>query len=527
MPPLSIWKNFLAKLKQKYPNIQIVGEKEELLEKDSIIETEDFISKVSCGYSNWQHGLSVLAFGGTLTDNEKNDLLEYIENKYSVYVDKNKLEKAKFSKEYFNKKDAEFRKLFAGTSNFDQQLIKYNKVLEKDCLKIENFFFFLRYLTMDEKNTPNFTPSDVQVLARDILDLKQQRFNVTNTGYPKRWILMEIYKQTCGLFKETKAESPVKIDFNKVGLKDDFHSRLVRLTNLIENYLKDYSSNPSYSNFTKFCKNWLSDCYFLLGQYEKALNLLPSVDYFKQDFNNEKRFVLKELLHKNIDAYDLLTAGIQSKSTSYTEYATKNKKTFIDSIDNYLHDLYKKSPQTLDGFYNSKSKSGKYYLFNNASGVSNLIGQPMIWFYVNTSLVNYPKQSISDIFRNSENILRVSNGLPKIGEGWISETELYHFIKDSFPQYEVIHSYKSNWLGSQHLDIFIPKLCIGIEYQGEQHFEPIKRFGGEVKFEENKKRDLQKKEKCKRNNVTLLEVTKDYNSNNLLNKIKEIAKNKA
>ena len=40
-------------------------------------------------------------------------------------------------------------------------------------------------------------------------------------------------------------------------------------------------------------------------------------------------------------------------------------------------------------------------------------------------------------------------------------------------------------------DIFISKLNIAIEYQGQQHFEPVDFFGGEMAFEELKKRDAE------------------------------------
>lgn len=56
--------------------------------------------------------------------------------------------------------------------------------------------------------------------------------------------------------------------------------------------------------------------------------------------------------------------------------------------------------------------------------------------------------------------------MPKVGEGWISETELFYKISDYFKEDEVVHHASPKWLGRQHLDIYFPKLNIGIEYQG-------------------------------------------------------------
>ena len=47
---------------------------------------------------------------------------------------------------------------------------------------------------------------------------------------------------------------------------------------------------------------------------------------------------------------------------------------------------------------------------------------------------------------------------------------------------------------------------MAIEYDGKQHFEPIKHYGGDIAFAELKKRDEIKNEYCKANNITLLRI---------------------
>lgn len=86
---------------------------------------------------------------------------------------------------------------------------------------------------------------------------------------------------------------------------------------------------------------------------------------------------------------------------------------------------------------------------------------------------------------------------------WKSEQQLYAMIKEVYP--EAIYQYQTEWLGRQSLDIFIPSLNVGIEYQGRQHYEAINFFGGEEEFEKRKKLDSRKKELCLKNNVKLLE----------------------
>lgn len=58
-------------------------------------------------------------------------------------------------------------------------------------------------------------------------------------------------------------------------------------------------------------------------------------------------------------------------------------------------------------------------------------------------------------------------------------------------------------------DFYLPQYNMVIEYQGIQHFEPIKYFGGEVKFATQTKHDEMKKEYCKTHNIKLYYI--NYN----------------
>lgn len=108
-----------------------------------------------------------------------------------------------------------------------------------------------------------------------------------------------------------------------------------------------------------------------------------------------------------------------------------------------------------------------------------------------------------EILRDAENRLREKHGLPKIGEGWVSETRLFNLVKGLFP--DALQHFRPKWLSPQHLDIFVPSLDIAIEYQGSQHFEAVDYFGGESQFRENQERDQRKRLKCRKAKVKLIE----------------------
>ena len=76
----------------------------------------------------------------------------------------------------------------------------------------------------------------------------------------------------------------------------------------------------------------------------------------------------------------------------------------------------------------------------------------------------------------------------------------------------------------QHLelDIFIPVLKLGIEYQGKQHYEPIDFFGGLNNFKEQRKRDILKKRLCKQHCISIayFKYDESMGEGDIINKIK-------
>ena len=86
---------------------------------------------------------------------------------------------------------------------------------------------------------------------------------------------------------------------------------------------------------------------------------------------------------------------------------------------------------------------------------------------------------------------------------WKSEYKLYRYVKILCP--DTIYQYRAQWLGNQSIDMYIPSFLCAIEYQGKQHYESIDYFGGESAFEDRKKDDITKQNKCKENGIKLCE----------------------
>lgn len=90
---------------------------------------------------------------------------------------------------------------------------------------------------------------------------------------------------------------------------------------------------------------------------------------------------------------------------------------------------------------------------------------------------------------------------------WVSEFKLYTIIKSLYP--DAVYQYRDSWLALQSLDIYIPSLSIGLEYQGIQHFVSTDFFGGDEALKKRIELDQKKKKLCKDNNVTLIEFRYD------------------
>ena len=85
---------------------------------------------------------------------------------------------------------------------------------------------------------------------------------------------------------------------------------------------------------------------------------------------------------------------------------------------------------------------------------------------------------------------------------WKHELSLFHAVREMHP--DTLYQYRPDWLGRQSLDLYVPSLQVGIEYQGIQHYLPIGFFGGEEALTLRQELDQRKMDLCKENAVRLI-----------------------
>lgn len=91
---------------------------------------------------------------------------------------------------------------------------------------------------------------------------------------------------------------------------------------------------------------------------------------------------------------------------------------------------------------------------------------------------------------------------------WKNENILYENIKTIFEdKINIFREFSDTILKNLRLDVYfeVSGKKYGIEYQGKQHYESVKFFGGKRAFEKRKRLDSLKKARCKKSKIKLIE----------------------
>ena len=160
----------------------------------------------------------------------------------------------------------------------------------------------------------------------------------------------------------------------------------------------------------------------------------------------------------------------------------------------------------LDGICNYCSGGVPKHEYGDAMYYSSFL-QRYLPYHSLLSRIKYGRDVYEgDEFRRIEDELRERFGYPKVGQQWVTETTLYKIVSMLFPDYEVVHHYRGPELEGLEVDIWLPELNIGIEYQGEQHYKVIEHWGGEEGLKKRIENDRKKKRLCKKLGYHLVEI---------------------
>lgn len=220
------------------------------------------------------------------------------------------------------------------------------------------------------------------------------------------------------------------------------------------------------------------------GRYSNVKNEFTDV-LIKSIYDIDNNYIIN-----NIESINLILSNIQENPLNWTDWMNRN--------DNW---------DTLDDLRKIRENENK---FRNSYNLA-----------YKESVRKYKENM--QIYENSILKTLVNNGV-KISK-WNNEVNMYTVILKEYP--DAIYQYRSDWLNKQSLDVFVPSLNIGFEYQGEQHYHPVDFFGGEEGYKNTIERDKRKFQICKKHNVSIIYWKYDeiINKNNLIKKILELQHN--
>ncbi len=116
------------------------------------------------------------------------------------------------------------------------------------------------------------------------------------------------------------------------------------------------------------------------------------------------------------------------------------------------------------------------------------------------------RQAKRVLSKKIENIVRQEFGFRKVGEHWTSETIVFNIVNFLFPKRKILHHFRPDWLHGMELDIFIPDLNLAIEYQGQQHYHPVRAWGGKQALHMLQARDRKKAKICYDRMIKLITI---------------------
>lgn len=282
----------------------------------------------------------------------------------------------------------------------------------------------------------------------------------------------------------------------------------------ISNLLKEYCALGLEINIEKELKKFLqapdfaSICSSILLQCLQQKNIIANKKKeekkeieFYVDISYDKKFYCAAKLadsaqnvslvaHNN--SYSVVFSWAQTEQIQlmYYNLCTQNNKNREDLVIAavYLreYDFFSYVQTIIEDFiYENREQNGNSAFVNNSVLVA-----------IIKAIDRTKRQKLNELYIEMVNEGRVTTK-------WGSEFKLFSLFKKYVADAE--YQYRAEWLGQQSLDIYIPSQKVAVEYQGQQHYEPVEVFGGEGKFETTKERDLRKRQLCMDNNIVLLE----------------------
>ena len=249
------------------------------------------------------------------------------------------------------------------------------------------------------------------------------------------------------------------------------------------------------SHISSYGKDFYRDLLIVEARFYEAL-AWHREDFPASNWNWNKYLNLLLLSGERLKGEDLAThyAWLVDRATSFL---AEHKEEFVSFCEKQLAGFEMQEGIDLLRWiarkYGHRHK-GTWGLFCGAGSMAAGIIQGSLFApYERGMIYFYAIPEMQDVIRSlltgAEDRIRENLGLPRIGEGWISESEMVRLLRERLAPHPVVSQASPVWLGGLRYDAYVPNLRLAVEYQGKQHFEPVDFFGGERGFRTTRERD--------------------------------------
>lgn len=275
-----------------------------------------------------------------------------------------------------------------------------------------------------------------------------------------------------------------------------------------------FSETDAHPDQVWYARWWASDALVLMGEYRRAVEVYPHANSQRATYQTERLLSLKvetKISYSVQDLIALLGPRVTTFGKQNIELVRKAAAAVVSAEDDGVR------VARLTDWASSAPRSQFQVYAGSPAGydASKRVEISYFEFTKVPACVNY----CTELVREAENMVREDRGVPHVGQGWISETRLYREIQAALAPLEVIQHASPEWLGRQHLDVYIPELSVAVEYQGAQHDQPVEYFGGEAAYLATVKRDRRKRRLCKANGIALIYAREGYHLSEVLGAI--------
>lgn len=221
----------------------------------------------------------------------------------------------------------------------------------------------------------------------------------------------------------------------------------------------------------------------------------------------------KRLPNTSADEFIKKANLIHSGKYNYTNVVYKNRTTKIEIICP-IHGSFFQTPNNhLNGRGCpgcAKQKMGRRSLFEDVAQRANIVHCHK-YDYSKSKYINGRTDieiicPVHGSFWQKPEYHLAGNGCPKCKSSRL-EMDVRRVLQSLNIDFE--EQVKFDWLTykkQQTLDFYIPSLKLGIECQGQQHFKPVKIFGGDAGFDMIIKRDQNKNQLCEKHGIQMIYI---------------------